>query len=122
MFYKQDFGQNGENIAENYLKSIGYFILNRNYRCKQGEIDIIAKDGEEIVFVEVKTRSSIIYGNPAEAVDTYKQKHIRKAAEVYVYSNQLYNCYIRFDVIEVYLNRQTYRINHIKQAWDYGNT
>lgn len=116
MFYKQGFGQNGENIAENYLKSIGYFILNRNYRCKQGEIDIIAKDGEEIVFVEVKTRSSIIYGNPAEAVDIHKQKHIRKAAEVYVYFNQLYDCYIRFDVIEIYCNKGKFTVHHIKQA------
>ncbi len=116
MFYKQDFGQNGENIAENYLKSIGYLIINRNYRCKQGEIDIIAKDNDEIVFIEVKTRSSIIYGKPAEAVNNYKQNHIKKAAEVYIYFNQLENFYIRFDVIEVFLCNKKYKINHIKQA------
>lgn len=118
MFYKQDFGQNGENIAENYLKSIGYFILNRNFRCRQGEIDIIAKDKEEIVFVEVKTRSNIVYGNPAEAVDSLKQKHIKKAAEIYVYINHIENYYMRFDVIEIYLSRGKYLVHHIKQAME----
>lgn len=119
MFYKQEIGQNGENIAEKYLKENGYIIIERNFRCRQGEIDIIAKDGEEIVFIEVKTRRSIICGNPAEAVNILKQKHIKKVAEVYVYLNHIENVYIRFDVIEIYYRKDTPKINLIKQAIDY---
>lgn len=119
MFYKQEIGQNGENIAGNYLENEGYVIVERNFRCKQGEIDIIAIDKREIVFIEVKTRRNNKYGNPAEAVDNIKQKHIRKASKWYVHINNLYNYFIRFDVIEIYFKKNSYRINHIKQAIDY---
>ena len=87
--------------------------------CKQGEIDIIAKDKNEIVFIEVKTRTNINYGNPAEAVNTPKQKHIKRATEYYVHINNLYKYYIRFDVIEIYYKNKRTQINHIKQAIEY---
>lgn len=119
MFYKQEIGQNGENLAEDYLKNEGYKIIKRNFRCKQGEIDIIAIDNNELVFIEVKTRSTAKYGNPAEAVNTIKQKHLKNAAEFYVHIHNLYKRFIRFDVIEIYYNRAGYKINHIKQAMDY---
>lgn len=119
MWYKQEIGQNGENVAEIYLKKEGYLIIERNFRCKQGEIDLIAMDKTEIVFIEVKTRSNKKYGNPAEAVNNVKQNHIRKAAKWYVHINNLYNYFIRFDVIEIYFEENIYRINHIKQAIDY---
>lgn len=119
MFYKQEIGQNGENIAEDYLKNEGYSIITRNFRTNYGEIDIIARDKNEIVFIEVKTRSNLKYGNPSEAVNQNKQKHIKMVAKYYIHMHQLYNCYIRFDVIEVYCRNGKYRINHIKQAMDY---
>lgn len=119
MFYKQEIGQNGENLAEDYLKNEGYKIIKRNFRCKQGEIDIIAMDKNELVFIEVKTRSTAKYGNPAEAVNTIKQKHLKSAAEFYVHIHNLYKRFIRFDVIEIYYNKSGYKINHIKQAMDY---
>lgn len=119
MFYKQEIGQNGENIAEDYLKNEGYSIITRNFRTNQGEIDIIARDKQEIVFIEVKTRSNLKYGNPSEAVDQNKQNHIKMVAQYYIHKYHLYNCYIRFDVIEVYYRKGKYRINHIKQAMDY---
>lgn len=119
MSYKQEIGQDGENIAENYLKKENYQIIERNFRCKQGEIDIIAKDKNEIVFIEVKTRTNINYGNPAEAVNTPKQKHIKRATEYYVHINNLYKYYIRFDVIEIYYKNKIPQINHIKQAIEY---
>lgn len=118
MFYKQEIGKNGENIAEKYLKSSGYTILERNFRCKIGEIDIIAMDKKEIVFIEVKTRRNSKYGNPSEAVDDTKQKHIINAAKWYIHIHNLYNCFIRFDVIEIYDKNNTQKINHIKQAID----
>ena len=119
MFYKQEIGQNGENVAEDYLKNAGYNIIIRNFRSNQGEIDIIAIDKQEIVFIEVKTRSNLKYGTPSEAVNQNKQNHIKNVAKYYIHVNHLYNCFIRFDVIEVYYSNGKYRVNHIKQAIDY---
>ena len=86
--------------------------------CRQGEIDIIAKDitRRELVFVEVKTRTNLKYGNPAEAVTKQKLRHMRRAAEYFVYRNGLQNVAIRLDVIEVLIEKQGCVINHIKQV------
>lgn len=105
----------GENLATKYLEDKGYIIIGRNFECKQGEIDIIAQDKNEIVFVEVKTRTTFKYGKPVDAVTNVKQKHIEKSASFYIYKNNLEKSFIRLDVIEVYLYRTRYRINHIKQ-------
>ena len=108
-------GNFGEDLAASYLKNIGYKILEQNFSCKQGEIDIICLDKNEIVFVEVKTRTNTNYGFPSEAVNNLKKKHIYNSAKYYVYINNLYNEFIRFDVIEIYINNNKYKINHIKQ-------
>lgn len=79
---KQQLGKIGENLASEYLEKQGYLILERNFACRQGEIDIIAKDEKEFVFVEVKTRRSLKFGYPAEAVTNIKRKHMQKAAPV----------------------------------------
>ena len=116
MYYKQEIGKSGEALAAEYLASKGYNIIERNFECWQGEIDIIALDKNEIVFVEVKTRRNRSYGLAAEAVNDLKKKHLWKAVEYYVYSRNLQNDFIRIDVIEVYLNRDKVQINHIKKA------
>lgn len=111
-------GGKGEEIVANYLVGNGYYLLERNFRCRIGEIDIIAFDKEEkkIVSIEVKTRRSIKYGLPREAVDKRKQKHIISATKYYLLINKLMNYQIRFDVIEVYLMGDIYKINHIKNC------
>ena len=115
--YNQIIGKKGEDIATNYLKKCGYKILERNFECRQGEIDIIALDKNEIVFIEVKTRTNFKYGMPSEAVTKIKQKHLLKATEYYVYINNLQNDFIRLDVLEIILeNNNQFTINHIKQA------
>jgi putative endonuclease len=83
--------------------------------ARQGEIDIIAQDKNEFVFVEVKTRTSEKYGKPAEAVNSTKQKHLIKTVEYYLYVKKLENEFVRIDVIEIYMYNNKYRINHIKQ-------
>ena len=103
MNQKQIKGKNGEELATLYLQNNGYKIITRNFRCMQGEIDIIAKDKETIVFVEVKTRTSIKYGEAKEAVGRCKQKHIFEAANYYLYKYGLEDHYVRIDVIEVYI-------------------
>lgn len=93
---------------------MGYEIIDRNFSCRQGEIDIIAKDKEEYVFIEVKTRSNLCFGRPIEAVDNYKQKHIFKSTRYYLHIHKLDNAFVRFDVIEIYLVEKKYKLRHLK--------
>ena len=116
MYERHELGKDGEEQATDYLKNKGYEIIERNYECRQGEIDIIAKDKEEYVFIEVKTRQNLHYGMPAEAVTPVKEKHIWNASKYYIYSHKLENKFIRFDVIEVYKRKNQFYINHIKQV------
>ena len=111
---KKKFGNIGEEISSKYLKQIGYEIIERNFCCRQGEIDIIAKDKNEYVFIEVKTRSSMFFGKPKESVNYYKQRHILKSTKYYLHIHKLDNCFIRFDVIEIYFKQNKYKLNHIK--------
>ena len=116
MYERHITGKEGEDIATKFLERSGYKILDRNFITKQGEIDIIAKDKAEYVFIEVKTRKNTKYGRPIDAIDKNKIKHIRKAISYYLYINKLENKFIRIDVIEVkYIENKIY-INHIKQA------
>lgn len=113
-------GYAGEKYAAKYLSNSGYKIVERNYKSRFFEIDIIAYDGECICFVEVKTRSREDYGLPCEAVDYKKKQKIIKGALHYVTTNNI-DAPIRFDVAEVYLNSGIFsskRINIIKNAFD----
>lgn len=112
---KKEFGNTGEDIATKYLEKQGYIILERNFYCKQGEIDIIAKDKNEVVFVEVKSRSDIGYGLPSEAVTKQKIKHLCKTARYFLYKNKMFNEFIRFDVVEILIKSGKFNVNHIKQ-------
>jgi putative endonuclease len=109
-------GNYGELLAYNYLIERGYEVLCRNFNCKSGEIDIIFKDKNEIVFGEIKTRYSLKYGFPAESVNYYKKKHILNTANYYLFKNKIENKYIRFDIIEIYIKNKPL-INHIKNAF-----
>ena len=112
---KKQFGNVGEDIAADYLEKNEYIILERNFYCRQGEIDIIARDKKEIVFIEVKSRSDIGYGIPSEAVDKQKIRHLYKTAKYFLYKNKILNNFIRFDVIEVLIKKGKFNVNHIKQ-------
>lgn len=115
MYIRHETGKLGEDLAVKYLNNIGYKVIERNFECRQGEIDIVAQDKKELVFIEVKTRTNIKYGSPAEAVDRTKQKHLIKAVKYYLYSRHLENEFVRIDVVEVYIYKNKYRVNHIKQ-------
>ncbi len=116
---RQNLGKIGEEIVAVYLKKIGYTILIKNYRCKLGEIDIIARDGTFLVFIEVKTRSGLGYGFPAAAVDARKQRQISRAAQCYLAEQRLFDSPARFDVISVLPGDGTRpRIDHINNAFD----
>lgn len=120
MNHNQYIGEKGEDIASKYLEKIGWQIVSRNFRCKQGEIDIIARNKEELIFIEVKTRTNMKYGFPAEAVNKQKLKHLIKAIKYYLYINNINNKTVRIDIIETYFikkynpKRYTVKVNHIK--------
>jgi putative endonuclease len=116
-------GSIGEDISADYLINSGYFILERNFRCKKGEIDIIAKDKDYLTFIEVKTRSSNFYGSPGEAVNFTKKQRIYKSAQLYILTNRLFDCKFRFDVVEVILrkNNTASSIKIIKDAFQINN-
>lgn len=94
-------GDRGENIAVKYLKKHGYAVLERNYRCHFGEVDIVVTDKKTVVFVEVKARSNTKFGLPREAVDLHKQKTIIRCADSWLLHNKLTGVPVRFDVVEV---------------------
>lgn len=115
----QTIGSFGENAAAEFLEDADYEILKRNFRLKMGEVDIIAEKDGCIVFVEVKTRKSTAFGEPAEYVDSRKQMRIRRAAACYT---DVVNNDVRFDVIEVLYEgdgerMRVTRINHIENAF-----
>jgi len=95
-------GRRGEKISVEFLRKQGYKIMDRNYRCPQGEIDIVAKDKDVLCFVEVKTRRTEKYGLPAEAVDWHKQKKLARTALTYLKEKNISQQDLRFDVISVY--------------------
>jgi putative endonuclease len=95
-------GIRGENQAVRHLESLGYQIIERNYRCPFGEIDIIALDKNDIVFVEVKTRRHLHSGYPAESVDHRKREKLILTAQHYLAEKSLFETSSRFDVVEVY--------------------
>lgn len=109
--YNKYLGELGEKISLKYLIKNKYIIIERNFKCKYGEIDIIAKKGKEIIFIEVKTRTSNKYGEPIEAVNYEKQKHILNSASYYIFINGLNDYEIRFDIIEV-LKKDKIYIKH----------
>lgn len=118
-YSNQSFGALGEKYAAEYLKEKGCKILKRNYKNKLGEIDIIARDGEEIVFAEVKTRSAEPYLSGKFAVDQKKQFHIMRTASFYL-STARCDLQPRFDIIEVEADRssgQLKRVNHLINAF-----
>lgn len=117
MVIAQSLGKIGEDAARAYLEKQNYRIKDCNYSCKSGEIDIIAIQGSYLVFVEVKTRSNLNYGTPAEAVNYRKIQRIRKSAERYIQSKRLYDYQPRFDVIEVMSNLGELSLNHIENAF-----
>lgn len=107
-------GTRGEDIAEKYLRKKGYRIVERNYRCRLGEIDIIALDGRSLVFVEVKTRRNQNYGRPCEAVNAVKIRHILRTAACYTALSHIRYGDIRVDVVEILMQGTKPYIHHIE--------
>ncbi len=119
---RQTLGKQGEEIAENYLKKNKYKILEKNYKNRYGEIDIIAQKNKKIIFIEVKTRYNLKFGPPEESVNITKQIKIIRSAEKYILSNKLKKDY-RIDVIAIKIKKdkfyQKIQLKHLKSAIKY---
>jgi len=110
-------GNEGERATADYLSKRGYHILERNFRCRGGEVDLIALDGATLVFIEVKLRRSLARGAPIEGVTPVKQVRVRKAAQVYLaYSGRVFSR-IRFDVVAIMKSGKNTDITHLKAAF-----
>lgn len=107
-----EFGRCGENLAEKFLRETGHRIIEKNFKTKFGEIDIISKDKNTIVFVEVKTRRDSSFGAPQLSVNTRKQKHLALAALTFIKKNSLNSDY-RFDIVAICGDK----VEHIKNAF-----
>ncbi|WBX76413.1 YraN family protein [Tenacibaculum ovolyticum] len=118
MAQHNDLGLKGEELAIEYLEKNGYLIVEKNYRYRKAEVDIIARKDTVLVVVEVKTRSSNYFGNPQDFVNPKKIKLLVTAIDDYVVKRDL-DVEIRFDIIAILRNKETYNIHHIKDAFLY---
>ena len=109
-------GSRGEDIAADFLEKKGYKIIRRNYKTPLGEADIIVKDNNTVVFVEVKTRTSDAFGRPFEAVNYRKQEKFKKIALYYLKHNKIESP-VRFDVVSIISQNGKNEVNHIIEAF-----
>ena len=119
--FKAAIGARGEDVAVGFLVENGYNIIKRNYRCRYGEVDIIAEDGLTLAFIEVKTRGSALFGAPQGSVDSRKQARIIRSACVYMEDEGIIDRYIRFDVVSVMRNKGRYTAEIFKGAFEAGD-
>jgi putative endonuclease len=113
-------GERGEQLALEHLRSQGYEILARNWRTREGEVDLVARDGESIVFVEVKARTGAEFGTPEEAVTPAKRRKLQRAAWAYLEAHALLDASWRIDVVAIDLaaSRRVPQIRHYRDAVD----
>ncbi len=115
---KQEFGAWGEQVAREYLQSLGYRIITGNYRCRGGELDLIGLEGRVWCFIEVKTRRKNHFGYGYEALTRSKQKRMIFAARYFLNQKALFDIPCRFDVVSIdFLDRATYEVSLIKNAF-----
>ncbi|MBE6037480.1 MAG: YraN family protein [Clostridiales bacterium] len=113
----QMLGKRGEDLAADYLQRKGYRILARNFRCRRGELDIVAEKGGVLVFAEVKTRRSLAFGLPGEAVTPKKQIHLLQGAAYYCRTQGIRGMPLRMDVVEVLFLEEKPYLHHIENAF-----
>ncbi len=111
-------GRTGEDLACEELRRLGYAILERRFRTRRGEIDVIARDGNTLVFIEVKLREGAAFGLPIEAVNLLKQRRLALVALAYLTERRIRPCSCRFDVVSVLVEEGRARIDVIRGAFD----
>ncbi len=115
---RKELGKRGEEVALRFLKKNGYQILQKNYVCKMGEVDIIAREKDTLAFIEVKTRTTKAFGPPQLAVNASKQMQLSKAALSFIKEKRLEEAKARFDVVAIILGPGGEEIELIRDAFD----
>lgn len=115
---KKELGKKGEEVALRFLKKKGYRTIEKNYVCKMGEMDIIAREKDTLVFIEVKTRTSTFFGPPQLAVNSSKQRQLSKVALNYLKEKKLEDVKARFDVVAILLSQKREEIELIRDAFE----
>jgi putative endonuclease len=110
-------GRYGEDRAATYLTDLGYEIIDRNWRCRSGEIDLVARDRDRLVFVEVKTRNGNGYGHPFEAITPDKVARLRRLVAEWCKSREIGSAKIRLDAVSVLVSGGRVNIEHLKQVF-----
>ncbi len=113
-----DVGKLGEGLTADYLTQRGYRVLEKNYRCALGEIDMVALDGDTLVFIEVKSRTGLYYGHPQEGVTEAKRRKLAQLAAWYLREKGLTDLKCRFDVAAVLVDRNTHKMKSIELITD----
>jgi putative endonuclease len=113
-----EIGRRGEAVAEEFLRALRYTIVARNYRCRAGEIDLVALDGPVVVFVEVRSRRGTRTGTPLESVDGRKRAQVARVAEQFVAARRWYDRDARFDVIGVRFDTDPPAVEHVRGAFE----
>jgi putative endonuclease len=117
---RRAYGDAAEAAAARFLETRGYRIRSRNFRCRYGELDIVAEQGDTVCFVEVRMRSSAVWGDPAHTVSFAKQRRVVKAALHYLFAYDLREKMMRFDVVSVVGHGEQASVEHIPDAFDAG--
>ena len=115
-----ELGRRGEGLAEAFLRRSAYTIVARNYRCRLGEIDLVALDGPVLVFVEVRSRNGPAFGTPLESVDARKQIRLARVARQFLAERRWHDRDARFDVIGVRFDEDPPRVEHVQAAFELG--
>lgn len=115
-----ELGRSGEAVAEAYLRSQRFRIVARNFRCRAGEIDLVARDGDELVFVEVRSRRSARAGSALDSVTPVKQARVARVAQFYLAANGLGDTPSRFDVVGVDFGAEPPAVAHVRGAFEVG--
>ena len=114
---RRKWGKAGEDLAASFLEQSGLKILERNFRFERGEIDLIAEDGEELVFIEVKARRSNAFGAPEDAVTEKKQEQVHSVADGYLFIHDIDDRPCRFDIVAIEFQNEMAEIRHIRDAF-----
>jgi len=117
---RKGYGNEGEEAAVRFLESNGYRVRARNYSCRHGELDVVAERGDTVCFVEVRMRSTAVWGDPSHTVTFAKQRKVVKAALHYLLTQRLRDRMIRFDVISVVGRGERATVEHLPGAFDAG--
>lgn len=117
---RRQYGNAAEELAVGFLEAQGWRVLARNWTCRYGELDVVAERGDTVCFVEVRMRSTAVWGDPAHTVSFAKQRRVVKAALHYLFAHELGERMMRFDVISVVGRGERATVEHIPGAFDAG--